>query len=275
MKRFFDSLLGSDSALQSLRKEEEEAAHGAAPRKSGLLARSLLFPDLRAEDIATPRSDIVAIPIDLTWDQLIVTLSDKHFSRLPVYEDTLDTVVGMVHIKDVVRYALKPETFHLRSILRPISFIAPSMSVRDLLIQMQTTRQHMAIVVDEFGGVDGLVTMEDIVEEIVGDIHDEHEDPGPVNLVAHPDGTFIVDARLLRREFFERTRVQLRMAPPGPEEESDTIGGFVSTLLGHVPTKGELVILPGGVTLEVLESDPRRLRTVRVSFSGKVEEPSS
>jgi len=182
-------------------------------------------------------------------------------SRIPVYRETLDDAIGMVHIKDVLAWRGEEESFELAKIVRRVLFVAPSMRVLELLLEMRVKRSHMALVVDEFGGVDGLVTIEDLVEEIVGEIEDEHDHDREPNLVRRPDGAIDADARA------EIERLESEFGPILSEDERediDTLGGLVFSLAGRVPIRGELIRHPSGVEFEVLEADPRRIRRLRV-----------
>jgi magnesium and cobalt transporter len=230
--------------------------------ESTLLRNILQLRNLTAYDVMVPRADIAAVPVDIELAELVRTMSTKGHSRLPVYRETLDDVVGMVHIKDVLTCLIGDRPFDLKSILREVLFIAPSMRALDLLLQMRLARIHMALVIDEFGGIDGLMTIEDVVEEIVGEIEDEHDvEQGP-KMLARPDGSLIADARTTIEEF-ER-RVGPVLSEEERERDIDTLGGLVSALTGHVPTRGESVTHPSGIVFEVIEADPRRIRRLRV-----------
>ncbi len=230
--------------------------------ESALLRNILQLRNLTAYDVMVPRVDIAAVPVDIELAELVRIMSTKGHSRLPVYRETLDDVVGMVHIKDVLTCLIGDRPFDLKSILREVLFIAPSMRALDLLLQMRLARIHMALVIDEFGGIDGLMTIEDVVEEIVGEIEDEHDvEQGP-KMLARPDGSLIADARTTIEEF-ER-RVGPVLSEEERERDIDTLGGLVSALTGHVPTRGESVAHPSGIVFEVIEADPRRIRRLRV-----------
>ncbi len=247
--------------IDQIMEAQERPATTVDPHERVLLANVLKFRTLTAEDVCVPRADIVAVEAGVTQDELIGTFVAQQHSRLPVYRETLDDVIGMVHIKDVMAGMVAGRAFELRSILRKVLFVAPSMRVLDLLMEMRRTRLHMALVVDEFGGVDGLVTIEDLVEEIVGEIEDEHDvEEGP-KLVPADDGTLLADARATIEEF--ESRVGLVLSDE-EREEIDTLGGLVFALAGRVPGRGELVFHPSGLEFEVLEADPRRVKRVRV-----------
>jgi CBS domain containing-hemolysin-like protein len=179
-----------------------------------------------------------------------------------VYRDDLDHVIGMVHVKDVLAFVAAQRVTTLPKLLRKVLFVAPSTRVLDLLSQMRLSRTHMALVVDEFGGIDGLITIEDLVEEIVGEIEDEYDVAEPPNLLERPDGSLIADARTPIEEL--ENRLETKLLPPDAEEEVDTLGGLIFMLAGQVPRKGETIDHPSGIRFEVLEADPRRVRRLRV-----------
>ncbi|MCK6454554.1 MAG: hemolysin family protein [Alphaproteobacteria bacterium] len=247
--------------IDQIMEAQDRPATTVDPHERVLLANVLKFRTLTAEDVCVPRADIVAVEAGVTQDELIGTFVAQQHSRLPVYRETLDDVIGMVHVKDVMAGMVAGRSFELRAILRKMLFVAPSMRVLDLLMEMRRTRLHMALVVDEFGGVDGLVTIEDLVEEIVGEIEDEHDvEEGP-KLVPADDGTLLADARATIEEFESRVGPVLN---DEEREEIDTLGGLVFALAGRVPGRGELVFHPSGLEFEVLEADPRRVKRVRV-----------
>jgi CBS domain containing-hemolysin-like protein len=231
-----------------------------------MLSNILRLRHLTAYDVMVPRADIVAVDLETPLEELIDVMSRAGHSRLPVYRDTLDEVVGIVHIKDLLhhmRERKEASTFDLVDLVRRILVVAPSMRVLDLLLEMRLSRVHMALVVDEFGGIDGLVTIEDLVEEIVGEIEDEHDVAVGPKLIERPDGSLIADARTTIEEFEERVGPVL--SDEERDEDIDTLGGLLFTLAGRVPDRGELVEHPpSGITFEVLEADPRRVKRLRV-----------
>jgi magnesium and cobalt transporter len=235
-----------------------------------LIANVLRLRETTADDVMIPRADIIAISVDVTLEQALEQIRKEGHSRLPVYREQLDDIVGMVHIKDVFAHASHPETFKLESILRRPLMVAPQMPVLDLLLQMRQARMHMALVVDEYGGIDGLVTIEDLVETIVGDISDEHDEIiGPM-ISERADGSLDIDGRLPVEAFEERFGEVLT----DDEREADiaTMGGLIFTLAGRVPARGEVIGHPSGIEFRVLESDPRRIRRLRVR---RIEPPES
>ncbi len=262
---------GEHSVRASIAELVQEAAEesqlpGQVPeldrQERALIANVLRLRGTTADDVMVPRADIVAMRVDVTLDEAIDQLRREGHSRMPVYREQLDDIVGMVHIKDVFAYVGRPDEFRLESILRRPLLVAPQIPVLDLLLQMRQARMHLALVVDEYGGIDGLVTIEDLVEEIVGDISDEHDEvPGPM-VTERGDGSLDLDARLPVEEF------EARLGPVLTEDERaadiDTVGGLVFTLAGRVPARGEVISHPSGFEFRVLEADARRIRRLRV-----------
>lgn len=231
-------------------------------QERALLANVLRLRGTTADDVMVPRADIVAMRVDATLDQAVAQFRLEGHSRLPVYREQLDDIVGMVHLKDVFAYVGRPEAFQLEAILRRPLMVAPQIPVLDLLLLMRQARMHLALVVDEYGGIDGLVTIEDLVETITGDIADEHDEvQGPL-VTERPDGALDIDGRLPIEDF------ESRMGPIMTEAERDadidTIGGLVFTLAGRVPAKGEVIGHPSGLEFRVLDADARRIRRLRV-----------
>jgi len=248
-------------ALGELIEETDAAAAEINPQERLLLANILKLHDLTVVEVMVPRADIVAVEHTLSLDELLTVMSKEAHSRLPVYRETLDDVLGMVHIKDVLAWWGRPAEFHIEKIVRPVLFIAPSMRVLDLLLKMRATRRHLALVVDEFGGIDGLLTIEDLVEEIVGEIEDEHDEDARPTITEGPGGTLIADARVPVEEFEEK------VGPVLGEEEREaivTLGGLVFALAGRIPARGEMVKHPSGLEFEVVDADPRRIKRLRV-----------
>ncbi|HYZ63518.1 MAG TPA: hemolysin family protein [Acetobacteraceae bacterium] len=244
---------------------QEIPANGMVPeldrQERALIANVLRLRGTTAYDVMIPRADIIAIPVDLTLEQVLAQIRLEGHSRLPVYREQLDDIVGMVHIKDVFGYVGRPDQFKLESILRRPLMVAPQIPVLDLLLQMRQARVHLALVVDEYGGIDGLLTIEDLVEEIVGDIADEHDEVAVPMITERPDGALDMDGRLSVEAF------EARMGPVLTEDERaadiDTVGGLVFTLAGRVPTRGEVISHPSGIEFRILEADARRIRRIR------------
>jgi CBS domain containing-hemolysin-like protein len=265
------SLFGAEQE-QTLREEIEEAIEeheGDAPAKGDLspverqMLRNLLhFGERTVGDIGVPRADIIAVPETASFDELVAAFADAGHSRLPVFRETLDEVTGMIHVKDVfailARGDAAPTT--IAPLIRQPRYVPESMGVLDLLAEMRATRTHLAIVLDEYSGTEGLVTIEDIVEEIVGEIEDEHDEEPEAMLVPLEDGIWSADARVELDEVGEL--VDPRLAEV--EEDIDTLGGLATVLAGHVPQAGETVPHPSGWRIEVTEAAPRRVLRVRL-----------
>ncbi|GGC33249.1 hemolysin C [Siccirubricoccus deserti] len=259
-----------EELIEAPERDGEDGTPGHAadldPQERALLGNVLKLRGKSAVDVMVPRADIMAMPEDFTLEQAIRLIQRDGHSRYPVYRGQLDEIVGMVHIKDVFAAVGREGPFEMKAILRKPLFVVPSIPVLDLLLQMRQARIHMALVVDEYGGIDGLVTIEDLVETITGDISDEHDEDTTPQMVEKPDGTFEVDARTPVELFGSRLGVALT------EEERasdiDTVGGLVFTLAGRVPAKGELVSHSSGLEFRVLEADPRRIRKLRVRRPG-------
>jgi magnesium and cobalt transporter len=234
-------------------------------QERALIANVLRLRGITADDVMIPRPDIIAMPSDLTLEQAIELIRREGHSRMPVYREQLDTIVGMVHIKDVFAYIGKPDQFSLESILRKPLMVAPQIPVLDLLLQMRVNRMHLALVVDEYGGIDGLLTIEDLVETITGDIADEHDEPDQPLVVERPDGTLDIDAKLPVEDF--EARVGQVLTDEERAADIDTVGGLVFTLAGRVPARGEVISHGTNMEFRVLEADARRIRRVRVKLS--------
>ncbi len=254
-------------SIAELMQEAEDAPEIAAPgselnrHERLLIANILRLRETTADDVMVPRADIVAMRSDLTLDQAIEQIRGDGHSRLPVYREQLDDIIGMVHVKDVFAYVGRPDAFTLEAIVRKPLMVAPRIGVLDLMLQMRQQRMHMALVVDEYGGIDGLVTIEDLVETITGEIDDEHDDEEMPMVTERPDGALDLNARLPVAAFEER------MGPILSEDERDadidTVGGLVFTLAGRVPAKGEVISHPSGLEFRILEADARRIRKLR------------
>lgn len=268
------------------------AAAVLPPDANSMMRNLMEFADLRVEDVMVPRADIIAIDENATVRELLQRFMDANHSRLPVYRETLDDPVGMLHIKDFLRWlvergAAQPRRRRPRlapvdltqaavaaspadldapikqmGIIRELLFVPPSMPAADLLVKMQSTRSHMAIVVDEYGGTDGLVTIEDLVEEIVGDIADEHDVDETDLVKPGEDGVFIADARAAIEDV--ESLLGIDLLPEEREEDADTLGGLMVAMLGRLPVRGELLRHDSGIEFEILEADPRRVKKIRI-----------
>ena len=255
------------SSIAALVQEAAEAPQnpGDIPeldrQERALIANVLRLRGKSADDVMVPRADIVAMPVDVTLDQALDQIRREGHSRLPVYREQLDDIVGMVHIKDLFAYVGRPDAFNLEALLRLPLMVAPQVPVLDLLLQMRQARMHLALVVDEYGGIDGLLTIEDLVEEIVGDIADEHDEVEGPMIVERPDGALDLDARLSIEDF--ETRLGQTLTEDEREADIDTVGGLVFTLAGRVPARGEVISHASGLEFRILDADARRIRRLR------------
>ena len=261
---------GVRESIAELVAEAADAPHtpGQVPdldrQERALIANVLRLRGTTADDVMIPRADIVAMPIDLTLDQALEVIRREGHSRMPIFREQLDEVAGMIHIKDVFAYVGRPDEFRLESILRRPLLVAPQIPVLDLLLQMRMNRMHLALVVDEYGGIDGLLTIEDLVETITGDIADEHDEPDLPMVIERPDGTLDLDARMPVEDFAQRFGVNL--TDDERDADIDTVGGLVFTLAGRVPARGEVISHASGVEFRVLEADARRIRRLRAKL---------
>ena len=258
---------------------------GFSPEERTLLKNILGLRERRVEDVMVPRTDIVAVQQDITLGELVRVFESAGHSRLVVYNDTLDDPVGMVHIRDVVAFMSARVQFNAQrrgslrgsldlkavdlavplsatKITRSILFVPPSMPAIDLLAKMQATRIHLALVIDEYGGTDGLLSIEDIVEQIVGEIEDEHDIEEAPTVVAQRDGSYIADARASLEEVTKLVGAEFDVGEAA--DDVDTLGGFLVTRIGRIPVRGELIAGPGSFEIEVLDADPRRVKKVRI-----------
>ncbi len=244
---------------------DDSQTNGTVPeldrQERALIANVLRLRGKSADDVMVPRADIVAMPVDVTLEQALDQIRREGHSRLPVYREQLDDIVGMVHIKDLFAYVGRPDAFNLEALLRLPLMVAPQIPVLDLLLQMRQARMHLALVVDEYGGIDGLLTIEDLVEEIVGDIADEHDEVEGPMIVERPDGALDLDARLSIEDF--ETRLGQTLTEDEREADIDTVGGLVFTLAGRVPARGEVISHASGLEFRILDADARRIRRLR------------
>jgi len=264
-----------ESVRDTLEEIIEERAEPAAPIGDDerlLLTNILNLRGLTVEDVMVPRADIVAVDVETPLRDIVRIIGEQGHSRLPVYRGSLDDVIGMAHIKDLFLWEGNDKDFKLSEHLRRILFVAPSMEVLELLLEMRARRSHMALVVDEYGGVDGLVTIEDLVEEIIGEIEDEHDRASEPALHENPDGSFTADARV------EIETLEEKVGPFATEEEReyiDTLGGLVFSLAGRVPIRSELIAHPSGFEFEILQADPRRVHRLRVRRPAQAEKDAA
>ncbi len=260
-------------SLEEVIEESERETKELSSQERLMLANLLKFGDLSVADVMVPRADIVAVDEDISFADLVALFREAQHSRLPIYRGTLDVPLGMVHIKDVMTLVeiradgqLRWNEAPIAKLRREVLFVPAAMPALDLLMKMQATRIHLALVVDEYGGTDGLVSIEDLGEEIVGDIDDEHDVDEDLEVRARGDGGFDADARVGLEEFKERTGIDL--AKHETDDEADTLGGVVVAALGRVPGRGEIVSHEG-FEFEILEADSRRVKRLRIRAQGK------
>ncbi|WP_428548829.1 hemolysin family protein [Profundibacter sp.] len=260
---FFGRLMAALGPTNTAVNDSEAQTGLAAPATD---VRGMLnLRRMSLEDVAVPKAEIVAVPEDIKKDDLVQLFRKTGLTRIPVYKETLDTPVGLVHLKD---FALKHGfngsggRFSLKKLLRPLLFAPPSMPIGVLLQKMQADRIHMALVIDEYGGVDGLVTLEDLVEQVIGEIEDEHDLEEDQFWIKEGPGCYLAQARTPLEEF--EAEIGRRLVDEEEEEEIDTLGGLVFLLSGHVPARGEVVVHPDGPEFEVVDADPRRIKRLRV-----------
>lgn len=249
---------------------EEHAENGEAPldpQERALLQNVLDFSECTVAEIMIPRTDIVAVSHTITLPELKAHIIEQRHTRTPVYEETLDHISGFLHVKDLLPMIAGDKPFNIRTYLRTMIYVPPSMKVTALLAKMRAAGTHMAIVVDEHGGTDGLVTMEDVIEEVFGDIHDEHDEDEikNENIVRINEKTFEANARVRIEELsYALGKV---LATEEELQEFDTLAGLISTRLGRVPNVGEIVPHESGVKFEIMEADPRRIKKVRIHLA--------
>jgi CBS domain containing-hemolysin-like protein len=256
---------GEDSLREGIEELLEEHPDDKADQDTeerAILRNILRVSELRVDDVMVPRADIIAVEERTSLEQVVKLFDSLRHSRMPVYRDKLDDIIGMIHIKDLVQFWGQTRAVELGRIARKVLFAPPSMPVLDLLLQMRDKRVHMALVVDEYGGVDGLVTIEDLIEQIVGKISDEHDKAEAPFLIERPDGTLEADGRCPVEDLEARTGMPLLARDR--EDYIDTLGGLVFDLIGRVPQRGELIAHPSGLAFEVIEADPRRIKRLRV-----------
>ena len=292
-----------DRLERTLATESDDDTTAFSAQEKLMLRNILGFREVRVDDVMVPRVDIIAVEQDSTVKEILQVFKDAGHSRLPVFHDTLDEPIGMIHIKDLMGWltsqatparkksrsrkktsgetsgetgrngtALFPELDLSKvdlsrkvsdiEIERSVLFVPPSMPAVDLLKKMQTTRSHLALVIDEYGGTEGLVSIEDLVEEIVGEIEDEHDLLHAPKVVPSDKGSFIADARILIEDFESEVGVDLGLTDA--EEDIDTLGGLVFSLIGRIPVRGELITGPEDLEFEILDVDLRRIKKIRV-----------
>ncbi len=251
------------------REVAAEAAAAAGDGALDIVDQAEAFQTVRVSEVMTPRADIVAVEISTPFEELVRRFADAEHSRMPIYRETLDEPVGVVNIKDVFKLlqphdtGMRPDPREpvLRRLRRQALYVPGSMRAADLLIRMQASRIHMALVIDEFGGTDGVVTIEDLIESVVGEIDDEY-DEASAQIVLRPGGVYEADGRAPLEDLEEVLKASL--TPADLEEEIETVAGLVSAIAGRLPQRGEVIAHPAGFEFEVTDADPRRIKRVRV-----------
>ena len=247
--------------IQDIISEEGQKEEAFDAHEKILLKNILGLRAITSADIMVPRADIIAVDIDESSENIIKKMTTAGHSRLPVFKGALDKVLGVIHIKDITSKISENQNIDIKSLLRPAIFASPSLRLLDLLQEMRLKRLHLALVLDEFGGVDGLLTIEDLVEEIVGEIEDEHDDPD-APLVSNPGkGILLADARL---EMEELEKITGKLTTNESDFEIDTLGGLICSIVGRVPGRGECIRHPIGIEFQITEGDARRIRKVKI-----------
>ena len=258
---------GSENLREAIEEYIEELNdNGESPaialHEQTLITNVLKLRDLTITDVMIPRADLIAIDVNATQEDLMELLAEKQFSRIPVFEETLDNVIGTIHIKDILGHMATRKDFKIQDLMREVPIVSPAMPVLDLMMQMRKTRKHMAMVVDEYGGIDGLVTIGDVLEAIVGEIDDEFDTDAHAIMEQKADGSVFADGRVELEEF-EETYGELFLSED-QRRDIDTLAGLVSSIAGRVPARGEVIKHDSGLVFEVLDADPRRINKVKI-----------
>ena len=248
--------------LETVLDNKSNNTDGISKQERVMLMNILKIDEILARDIMIPRAEIIALEESISFDKAIKIFVEGAHSRIPIYNEQLDNITGMLHIKDLVKYQTENDIKgnFIDSIKKDILHIPPSMPALDLLIKMQLTRLHMGIVIDEYGGVDGLITIEDVIEEITGEIEDEHDDKDISMFIKLGSNTFEANARLSIEELEKISQIQLIK----DDDDTDTIGGLVATIAGRVPQRGEIIKHDSGIVFTILDADPRRIKTIKI-----------
>ncbi len=248
-------------SLEEVLEEHEESEDQLNEEEKDMLRKVLAFREIAVENVMIPRSDIAAVPHDIDLDGLKKIIAEQAHTRMPVYKNTLDDIVGFLHIKDVLSLLSEGKAFDMPSILRHTLFVPPSMKINALLVKMQFSHVHIAIVVDEYGGTSGLVTMEDLVEEIVGEIEDEHDVEEEDMFIRLSQHMYEASGRISISDLEEKIDMRLK---EDNTEDFDTLGGLIFFILGRIPSRGEVASHPSGVEFEVIDADARRIKRVLI-----------
>lgn len=264
---------GSDNLREAIEEyieeaNDDEALSSVAAHEKSLISNILKLRDTTVIDVMIPRADIAAIEVNADQKDLVELLAERQFSRIPVYRETLDDVLGTVHIKDILSLMASGSPLDIKSMIRPVPIVSPSLPVLDLLLKMQADRRHMVLVVDEHGGIDGLITIGDLIESIVGEFDDEFDTETTPQLNAKSDGSLIADARFDIEEFEERFG---HILSEEEREEVDTLGGLVFFTASRIPARGEVIQHETGMVFEILDADQRRISRLRIRNIPKAE----
>ena len=270
LKNFLNNLLFKNTIDKTNIKEDLETVldnrsnntDGISKQERIMLMNILKIDKILARDIMIPRAEIIALEESISFEEAIKIFVDGAHSRIPIYHEQLDNITGMLHIKDLVKYQIENDIKNnfIDNIKKDILHIPPSMPALDLLIKMQLTRLHMGVVIDEYGGVDGLITIEDVIEEITGEIEDEHDAKDISMLIKLGPNIFESNARLPIEELEKISQVKLLK----DDDDTDTIGGLVASIAGRVPQRGEIIKHDSGIVFTILDADPRRIKTIKI-----------
>ncbi len=256
--------------IEELIDEESEEQSELTEHEKKLLSNVLSMQELTVDDVAIPRADMVSASVADNYLSILDLYEKSGFSKFPIYGETLDDVLGYLNIQDLLRFAPDFDKVEIEPLIKEVLFVPESMQLMDLLLQMRATRVQMAIVVDEYGGVDGLVTLWDVVQELIGETDDEETADKSTQTTKLSDGSLIANARM-ELEDFEKEFGPFLTDEEREEEENDTLGGLITSLIGRVPTRKEIIAHPSGIEFEILEADPRRIIRVRVHFKNRKE----
>ena len=272
---FFSRIIGALSPSDTANEPPQDVSATSNGVSQSVMPGMMNLRRMRVEDVMIPKAEIVSVPVDIDKDDLVAQFRESGLTRLPVFDGTLDTPIGLVHLKDLAlnygfngKAAAKKSDFALSELLRPLLYAPPSMPIGVLLQKMQTERIHMALVIDEYGGVDGLATIEDLIEQVIGEIEDEHDLEEGALWIEEKPGCYLAEAKTPLDEFEAVIGLNL-CGDEIDDEEVDTLGGLVFVLSGHVPARGEVISHPAGPEIEVVDADPRRIKRLRVRIPTK------
>ncbi|EMH80685.1 CBS domain-containing protein [alpha proteobacterium HIMB114] len=260
------NFLGNNQSLRDSIKDvideksnEESQNIDLSSKEKSILSNILSINKLKADDVMIPRASIVAISQNSSFKNVIDTIDKESHSRMPVFRKDLDDVLGMIHIKDIIKFAgSNYNDFNIKKIMREVLFVPPTMPVMNLLLKMQATKLHMALVIDEHGGTDGLITIEDVIEEIVGEIEDEHDKDDDFNFKKIDSNTFEAKADMTLDDFNHESNLSI------VEENVDTLGGYIFSKINRVPYAGEVIKVDNTYQFEIIEADPRKIKKIRI-----------